>query len=88
MNNDHLMMMWLMDNGAFLDYRVVILILRQGDKDQWKTPLHLAALNNKTVALKVLYYPNLDSDPIWSLDRFKRHPWSHPAILCRNRRKY
>ena len=47
MNNDVEMMMWLMDNGAFLDYRV-------GDRDNWKTPLHLAALHNKTMALKVL----------------------------------
>jgi ankyrin repeat protein len=47
MNNDTEMMVWLMDNGAFLDFRV-------GDKDQWKTPLHLAAINNKTSALKNL----------------------------------
>jgi ankyrin repeat protein len=47
MNNDTEMMIWLMDNGAYLDYRV-------GDKDQWKTPLHLAAVHNKTSALKTL----------------------------------
>ncbi|KAJ3364746.1 SH3 and multiple ankyrin repeat domains protein 2 [Kappamyces sp. JEL0680] len=46
MNNDPQMIMWLMDNGAFLDFRT-------GDKDQWKTPLHLAALHNKPLALKV-----------------------------------
>jgi hypothetical protein len=68
MNNDHLMMMWLMDNGAFLDYRVVMSILNKGDKDQWKTPLHLAALNNKTIALKVLHCFNLDFDSIRNLD--------------------
>lgn len=47
MNNDPEMILWLMDNGAFLDFRV-------GDKDQWKTPLHLAAVHNKTLAMKTL----------------------------------
>ncbi|KAJ3257891.1 hypothetical protein HK103_004182 [Boothiomyces macroporosus] len=47
MNNDQQMIMWLMDNGAFLDYRL-------GDKDNWKTPLHLAAMHNKCLALKTL----------------------------------
>ena len=47
LNNDPDMITWLMDNGAFLDYRV-------GDKDGWKTPLHLAAIHNKSMALKTL----------------------------------
>jgi hypothetical protein len=46
-NNDSAMIMWLMDNGAFLDYRM--------EKDHWKTPLHIAAMHNKPLALKVHY---------------------------------
>ncbi|KAI8895149.1 ankyrin repeat-containing domain protein [Globomyces pollinis-pini] len=47
MNNDPQMIEWLLDNGAFSDFRV-------GDKENWKAPIHLAALHNKALALKVL----------------------------------
>lgn len=47
MNNDSDMIIWLMDNGGYLDFR-------SGEKDQWKTPLHLAAIHNKPNALKTL----------------------------------
>ena len=47
MNNDLEMMRFLIENGAFLDYRL-------GDGMQWKTPLHLAAIHNKAAALKVI----------------------------------
>lgn len=47
MNNDKEMITMLIENGAILDYRV-------GDKDFWKTPLHIAATHNKVVALQTL----------------------------------
>ncbi|KAI8825808.1 uncharacterized protein EV422DRAFT_514223 [Fimicolochytrium jonesii] len=47
MNNDKEMIGVLLENGAMSDYRL-------GKKDGWKTPLHLAALNNKVVALQTL----------------------------------
>ncbi|KAI9092609.1 hypothetical protein DFS34DRAFT_283004 [Phlyctochytrium arcticum] len=46
-NNDREMICALVDNGAILDYRL-------GKKDGWKTPLHLAAQNNKVTALQTL----------------------------------
>eukprot|EP00842_Homolaphlyctis_polyrhiza_P001803 jgi/Hompol1/2623/HPOL_006104-RA len=47
MNNDRDAIALLVENGAFLDFR-------NGDKDGWKTPLHMAAYHNKPVALKAL----------------------------------
>lgn len=47
MNNDKDMISLLIEAGAFLDYRV-------GSKDGWKTPLHIAALHNKALALQTL----------------------------------
>ncbi|KAH9274556.1 hypothetical protein BASA83_003192 [Batrachochytrium salamandrivorans] len=47
MNNDRDMIVLLLENGAFIDYR-------NGDKDGWKTPLHMAAVHNKNIALKTL----------------------------------
>ncbi|KAJ8327034.1 hypothetical protein BDV3_000166 [Batrachochytrium dendrobatidis] len=47
MNNDREMISLLVENGAYLDYR-------NGDKDGWKTPLHIAAINNKNISLKTL----------------------------------
>jgi hypothetical protein len=40
------MMMALIDNGAILDYRA-------GEKETWKTPLHIACVNNKGTAAQV-----------------------------------
>lgn len=46
LNNDIEMISALVENGAFLDYRV-------GGKDAWKAPLHLAAASNKPAAVQV-----------------------------------
>ncbi|KAJ3333099.1 hypothetical protein HDU76_011467 [Blyttiomyces sp. JEL0837] len=46
-NNDKETVLALIENGAFLDFRV-------GEKDVWKTPLHLAAAHNKLGPLQVL----------------------------------
>ncbi|KAJ3160241.1 SH3 and multiple ankyrin repeat domains protein 2 [Geranomyces michiganensis] len=47
MNNDHDTISALLEGGAMLDYRL-------GKKDGWKTALHVAAANNKVVALQTL----------------------------------
>ncbi|KAJ3170812.1 hypothetical protein HK101_011326 [Irineochytrium annulatum] len=47
MNNDKEAISALVENGAFLDYRV-------SEALQWKTPLHIAASQNKAVALQAL----------------------------------
>ncbi|KAJ3391021.1 SH3 and multiple ankyrin repeat domains protein 2 [Lobulomyces angularis] len=46
-NNDKDMINLLVEAGAFLDYRV-------GSKDTWKTPLHIAAQQNRPLALQCL----------------------------------
>ena len=46
MNNDANMITFLIENGAMTDYR-------NGEKDGCKTPLHVAAIHNKQLAVKV-----------------------------------
>ncbi|KAJ3126775.1 hypothetical protein HK098_007154 [Nowakowskiella sp. JEL0407] len=66
MNNDANCISALYENGAFLDYRV-------GEKDTWKTPLHLAAVHNKLDALVMLLHfgawvnckDSLGLTPLW-----------------------
>ncbi|KAJ3132091.1 SH3 and multiple ankyrin repeat domains protein 2 [Geranomyces variabilis] len=47
MNNDRETITALLEGGALLDYRL-------GKKDGWKTALHVAAANNKVLALQTL----------------------------------
>lgn len=47
MNEDKEMIMLLVEMGAHIDFRL-------GAKDQWKSPLHIAAIHNKSIALKTL----------------------------------
>ncbi|KAJ3115470.1 hypothetical protein HDU96_000629 [Phlyctochytrium bullatum] len=47
LNNDKDMIMALVENGAYLDFRV-------GESQQWKTPLHIAATQNKALAVQTL----------------------------------
>ncbi|KAJ3203287.1 hypothetical protein HDU67_010277, partial [Dinochytrium kinnereticum] len=47
MANDKDMISTLVENGAFLDFRI-------GESQGWKTPLHLAAAQNKAVAVQTL----------------------------------
>ena len=47
MNEDREIMNLLLECGAHLDFKV-------GAKEQWKSPLHVAAVNNKTKATQFL----------------------------------
>jgi len=47
MNDDKAIISLLIENGAYLDYRA-------SDKNTWKTPLHIAAYNNKPQSLQVI----------------------------------